>query len=361
MARIRAVVVEDSLTIRRYLAERLAADPEIEVVAQAEDGKQAIELVERLRPDVVTLDMMLPVLSGLTATEYIMAYCPTPILIVSSSHNRGEVFKTYDALSAGAVDVMEKPRGDQFDPGWDKRFIATVKLISKIKVITHPRAKFARASRGPVPAAEGLGLPAPESPYQCVAIGASTGGPAAVLELLCGLGADFPLPILLVIHIGEPFGVALCDWLDGLSPIRVSWATPGEMLPAPGAAKVFMAPHHQHLVVRERRLWHTDAPERHSCRPSVDVLFESVAREFASTAIACLLTGMGRDGAAGMRAVRQAGGVTLAQDEESCVIFGMPHEAILLGGASQVLPLGPMAATLRFLAAPDRMARGGPG
>src|SRR5689334_15475942 len=144
MARTRVVVVEDSLTVRKYLVQVLASDPEIEVVGEAEDGKQAIELVERLHPDLVTLDMVLPVLSGLTATEYIMAYCPTPILIVSASLNRGEVFKTYDALSAGAVDVLEKPRGDRIDPAWERQLLTQAKLVSRIKVITHPRAKFAR-------------------------------------------------------------------------------------------------------------------------------------------------------------------------------------------------------------------------
>lgn len=361
MSKLRVVVVEDSLTVRKYLVDTLAADPEFEVVGEAEDGKQAIELVEKLRPDVVTLDMMLPVLTGLTATEYIMAYCPTPILIVSSSHNRGEVFKTYDALSAGAVDVLEKPLGTQFNPAWDQQFRAKVKLVAKIKVITHPRAKFARTSRAPAPVGQPPLLPVPERPFECVVVGASTGGPGAVLELLCGLGADFPLPILLVIHIGEPFGVALCDWLDGLSPIRVGCAKHGDVLPEPGQARVFMAPHRRHLMVRERRLWLTDDPERHSCRPAVDVLFESAARQFGPAVIACLLTGMGRDGAAGMQAIQRAGGMTLAQDEQSCVVFGMPREAIMLGAADRVLPLNEMAVTLRALAEQGQIKRRKPG
>ena len=149
MAKIRVLVVEDSLTVRKRLCEVLAADPEIEVVGDAGDGKRAIELCRSLRPDVVTLDMMLPVMSGLAATEYIMAHCPTPILIVSSSTNRGEGFKTYEALAAGAVDVLEKPRGDESDGEWERRFIATVKLVSRIKVITHLRAKLGALGRTP--------------------------------------------------------------------------------------------------------------------------------------------------------------------------------------------------------------------
>ena len=145
MTRVRILVVDDSLTIRRRLCEILSADPGLEVIGEAENGKRAIELCEILRPDVITLDMVMPVMSGLAATEYIMAYRPTPILIVSASLNRGELFKTYDALAAGAVDVLEKPSAHDVDTGWEQCFIATVKLVAKIKVITHVRARFSAA------------------------------------------------------------------------------------------------------------------------------------------------------------------------------------------------------------------------
>jgi two-component system, chemotaxis family, protein-glutamate methylesterase/glutaminase len=354
---IRVMIVEDSLTVRKYLVDVVGADPELELVAEAEDGKQAIELCERLRPDVVTMDMMLPVMSGLTATEYIMAYCPTPILIVSASFNRGEVFKTYDALSAGALDVLEKPAGVQSQEAWEQRFRENVKLISHVKVITHPRAKLAGSRAAGLPAI----LPAFRTNYGCVAIGASTGGPGAVLELLCGLPPDFSLPILLVIHISAPFGAAMCEWLDGLSPIRVVAAKDGQKLPGPGEpSKVIMAPPDRHMVIENGRVRFSDVPERHSCRPSVDVLFESVAREFGARGIACLLTGMGRDGAAGMHAVRLAGGMTIAQDEASSVVFGMPREAIALGAAKVVLPLNEIAPTLKGAAFQGRDQGGRP-
>src|SRR5919197_2984900 len=220
MANIRTLVVEDSLTVRKRLCEVLGADPDIEVVGEAEDGKQAIDLCRQRRPDVVTMDMMLPVMTGLAATEYIMAHCPTPILICSSSINRGELFRTYDALAAGAVDVLEKPPGDDRDGAWERRFIDTVKLVSRIRVITHPRARLGdlgrlRTTLPPVmPAAAG------QSRCELVAIGASTGGPAAIVEILRALPGSLRLPLLIVLHINEPFGIAFAEWLDGQTDRR---------------------------------------------------------------------------------------------------------------------------------------------
>jgi two-component system, chemotaxis family, protein-glutamate methylesterase/glutaminase len=349
MARTRVLVVEDSLTVRKRLVEVVESDPELELIGEAEDGRRAIELCQRLRPDVVTLDMMLPVMTGLAATEYIMAYCPTPILIVSASTNRGELYKTYDALAAGALDVLEKPRSDESDEAWDGLFTSRVKMASRIKVITHPRARLEKARRAP-DAPPTVHLAAAAEECRAIAIGASTGGPAAVLRILRGLPATFPLPILLVIHIAAPFGVALAEWLDGESPLRVAFACDGDPLPPPGQGRVIMAPAERHLVVERHRLRLSNAPERHSCRPSVDVLFESVAREVGQGAAACLLTGMGRDGAEGLLAIRRAGGATLAQDRETSVVYGMPREATLLGAAEQVLPLDAMAPALEAIA-----------
>lgn len=352
MASIRVLVIEDSLTIRKYLVDVLTADPDFEVLGEAEDGTRAVELCETLRPDVVSMDMMLPVMSGLAATEHIMAYCPTPILIVSASINRGEVFNTYDALNAGAVDVMEKPTEAQSGNEWEQGYKRTLKLVARIKVITHPRARLpvrrqlspARGFKPP----QAVGLVA-----RCVVIGASTGGPGAVVSILQDLPSTFPLPILLVLHIDAAFSVALSDWLATVSPIPVRQAVDGELMPCPGMPGVIIAPPDRHLVLHANRLWTTSDPERHFCRPSVDVLFESVAREMPRSVIACLLTGMGRDGAKGLLAIKQAGGVTIAQNQESCVVFGMPREAIRLNAARQVLPLNEIAPTLLQLAEPQ--------
>jgi two-component system, chemotaxis family, protein-glutamate methylesterase/glutaminase len=350
MATIRVLVVEDSVTVRRCLCDALAADLELEVIGEARDGKQAIELCQTLRPDVVTMDMMLPLMSGLGATEYIMAHCPTPILIVSSSTNRGELFKTYEALAAGAVDVLEKPQGDETSGTWERRFVTTVKLVSRIRVITHLRGRL-RPLRQPtaIPPRASFTSPAARCGAAIVAIGASTGGPGAIVEILRALPAAFALPVLLVMHINEPFGTAFAEWLDGQSECRVAYAHDGDLVSA-RAGQVIMAPPDRHLVVNKGLLRLTVEAERHSCRPSVDVLFESIAREYGSAATACLLTGMGRDGAQGLLEIRRAGGFTIAQDEATSVVYGMPREAVLLEAADRVLPLGDIGPTLAALA-----------
>jgi two-component system chemotaxis response regulator CheB len=286
---------------------------------------------------------MLPVITGVAVTEYVMAFCPTPILIVSASTNRGELFKTYDALAAGAVDVLDKPYADTVDARWAESFLAAVRLVSRIKVITHIRARLRGASP---PLAPLPGRSAEARPPRAALIGASTGGPAALVQILRALPVDYRLPILLTMHIGEPFGVALADWLDGLSNLRVRCARDRDPLPPVGEPGVIMAPPLRHLVVEQGRLRLTNDPERHSCRPSVDVLFESAARELGGAAVGCLLTGMGRDGAAGLLALRQSGAHTIAQDEASSVVFGMPRAAIEIGAAEQVLPLDLIAAAL---------------
>ena len=334
------MLFRSSLTVRRRLCEVLATDAGIEVVGEAEDGKRAIELCQALRPDIVTMDMMLPVMTGLAATEYIMAHCPTPILVVSSSINRGELFKTYDALAAGAVDVLEKPGGHEPEGRWEEHFIATVKLVARIRVITHLRARLKAfpPPLAPDPVSAAAAQPAGQR-CRLIAIGASTGGPAAIVEVLRGLSPQVKIPVLLVLHINQPFGSAFAEWLDAQTTRRVTFARDGEPVAAL-AGRVVLAPPGRHLVVRSGRTHLTQDPERHSCRPSVDALFESVALDCGAVAAGCLLTGMGRDGAAGLLALRRAGGLTIAQDEATSVIYGMPREAALLGAAARILPLG---------------------
>jgi two-component system chemotaxis response regulator CheB len=251
--------------------------------------------------------------------------------------------------------VLDKPRGDEHDAEWDRRFVAALKMVARIRVITHPRARLGRGRTpvaGPSPSAPPAAPTerAAAEPEACriVAIGASTGGPGAVARILRALPPRFQLPILLVMHIGEPFAPALADWLDRQSSRRVYYPRDAEPVAAV-AGRVAMAPPGHHLVVRAGRLRLRDTPERNWCRPSVDVLFESVAAECGATAAGCLLTGMGRDGAAGLLAIRAAGGVTLSQDEASCTVFGMPREAELLGASQRVLPLAEIAGAIAAL------------
>lgn len=328
-ARLRVLVVEDSPTVLAHIRDVLQGQSDIEIVGEAHDGQQAVAMCQRLRPDVVSMDMMLPGMDGQAATEAIMAHCPTPILIVSSSTNRGELLRTYEALAAGAVEVLEKPSGRQPEGEWERRYLMLLRLVAKIRVITHVRARLSRPGRSAVP-------PAPRR--AALALGASTGGPGALMQVLQSLPAPAPLPILIVMHINAVFSRGFAEWLDGQTRHSVRYAHGGETL-AQIAGQVILAPPDAHLILRGGQLALSHAPPRHSCRPSVDVLFESLAAELGVGVAAALLTGMGRDGAQGLLAIRRAGGATLAQDEASSMVYGMPREAAQLGAAERVLPL----------------------
>jgi two-component system chemotaxis response regulator CheB len=338
MGALRILIVEDSATVRRHLTDVFSADPACTVVGEASDGERAFELCQNLRPDVVTLDLALPGMNGVEATRRIMASCPTPIVVFSGADNRTPGMRLVDALSAGAVDAVEKPTR-YTTGGWAEDLLARVKLAARAPTITQPLGRLK-----PEPA------PPREQPPRAVVIGASTGGPSAVREILKGLPAGFPLPIVLVMHLSESFESPMVEWLGKNSKVPVRHAVNGEPLPPVGQPGLVMARADRHLVLRNGRLWLTDEPERHSSRPSVDLLFESAARELGSGAIACLLTGMGKDGAEGLKALKDAGAMTLAQDEASSAVFGMPREAIQLGAAKYVVGLKDMAGWLVTLA-----------
>lgn len=325
MRPLRVLVVEASEASRERMVRALATDCTVDVVAETGHGADAIALCEELRPNVVALGSAVGPVDALGVTEHVMAHLPTPILLVPPVAYAADA---EEILAAGAVDVLP-PVGAGDAAAWAERLRAALRVVARVPVITHPRLRLAP----PAPRPPGLGLGA----LRVVAVGASTGGPAAVAGLLRTLPPDYPVPILLVIHVGEPFGGALVRWLDALSPLDVAFAVDGERVPHRG--RVLMAPPDRHLRVEGGRVRLTSDGDRHSCRPSVDVLFESVAREYGPSAAGCLLTGMGRDGAAGLLALRRAGAVTFAQDEASSAVFGMPREAIALGAARRVLPL----------------------
>ncbi|HEX8697621.1 MAG TPA: chemotaxis protein CheB [Myxococcaceae bacterium] len=338
MSALRILIVEDSLMVRRHLVDVISADPSCTVVGEAADGERGFQMCQRLRPDVVTLSLTLPGMNGVETTRRIMAACPTPVVAFAGAENRAPGLRLMDALTAGAVDALEKPARPTTG-SWAEELLARVKLAARGPTRLHPagpsRPEFASAR---------------ELSPRAVVMGASTGGPSAVREILKGLPADFPLPLVLVMHLSDAFEFPMVEWLSKNSRVPVRHAVHGEPLPPVGQPGVVMARADRHLVLRGGRLWLTDEPLRNSCRPAVDLLFESAARELGPRAIGCLLTGMGRDGAEGLNALKEQGAMTLAQDEASSAVFGMPREAIQMGAARFVVSLKDMAGWLVTLA-----------
>jgi two-component system chemotaxis response regulator CheB len=340
---IRVLVAEDSPTVRNWLVDVLRREPDVEVIGVAEDGRRAVEICLERRPDVITMDLAMPGMDGLLATEYIMAHCPTPILVVSASENRGEIFKAYDALAAGAVDILEKPLAGGADEAWLAAFVEKIRMAARIRVIMHPRARFAQLHRARPEALE------PARRFSVVGIGASTGGPAAIMHVLRRLPDSFDAPILVALHVHPAFAALFRDWLASqIARPVIAFAEGLTLEDAAGA--VVVAPGGGDLVLRGSRLRLARAGSPGDHAPSIDALFGSMADAQGAAAIACLLTGMGRDGAAGLLKVRRAGGVTIAQDATTSVVYGMPREAVRLGAALRVLPLGEIAASLAALA-----------
>lgn len=328
---IKILIVDDSPLVRQVVGAILGADPAIQVIGYATDGKEAVEKAFQLRPDLITMDINMPGMDGLEATEKIMAYRPTPILIVTSARDRRGVQITMEALAVGALEVIEKPTPLP-DDSWEvlgARLIEKVKLLAGVKVITHLKGR-SRHLPGRV-RAESQG-----KAHRVVGIGVSTGGPGVLSQILKRLPADFPLGLLIVQHMSDGFMPGLVEWLSREVRLPIQLAGEGDPV-KPGL--VLMAPEGAHLVVQQggrARLRQALPVGGH--RPSADVLLHSVAAIYGEAAIGVLLTGMGRDGAEGLRAIRDAGGYTIVQDEESCAVFGMPKAAIELGAAQEVLP-----------------------
>ncbi|MCA1908069.1 MAG: chemotaxis-specific protein-glutamate methyltransferase CheB [Magnetospirillum sp.] len=338
---IRVLLVDDSSLARGLLRSFLEDDGGFAVVGEARNGREAVEMTRALRPDLVTMDLEMPVMGGLDAIEEIMCTKAVPILVVSSV---ADAQNAYAAVAKGAVDVVSKP---SLDPAEHAEFVAKAKLVAKIPVITHVRAlRVPPLAPCPVPS------PPVTSPSgregRVFAIASSTGGPQALAKLLAALPGDFPCPILVAQHIADGFAAGMADWLTTLSPLPVRLATDG-MLVESGA--VILAPSERHLVVTSsRRLNLLERGERDVYRPSCDALLTSVANVWGKRAVGIILTGMGSDGAKGMAAIKAAGGATIAQDEASSVIYGMNRVAVEKGAAARVLGLDGIAPAMRDLA-----------
>jgi two-component system, chemotaxis family, protein-glutamate methylesterase/glutaminase len=343
---LRVLVVDDSAVTREYLAQLLGADPDLQIVGTACDGEEAVALAEQLRPDVVVMDVIMPRMDGYLATRRIMERVPTPIVLVSASLDPDEVAVTFRAIQAGALAILEKPSGPG-SPAYKaeaQRMIQTVKLMAEVRVIRRWPQRPARVSAG----ASGIVAP---GKIRFIAIGGSTGGPQVVAEILSRLPATLPVPIAIVQHMTPGFSSGFVAWLNRESPLSVKLAEAGE-LAQPGVA--YIAPDRVQLGITPHGRFRcvSQAIPGGFC-PSVSFLFQSVTESYGSAAMGVLLTGMGTDGASELGQLRQAGGVTIVQDEESSTVFGMPGAAIKNGAAQHVLPPAQIADFIGSLAGAD--------
>jgi two-component system chemotaxis response regulator CheB len=382
---IRVLLVEDSPVALTILKRMLASCPDIMVVGTARTGKEGLALVPVLQPQVICTDLHMPQMDGLEFTQEVMANFPRPILVISTSVQVEDTHNVFRLLQAGAVDVFPKPQG-AIGANYEtirQELISKIKILSGVAVFTLRRKKtkaselsqssypgilpketLPRSPTQPVvplkenqPAAK---MPARFTPVvssthptpivnpfmapKIVVIGASTGGPQALHTILTQLPKDFPVPVICVQHISEGFLKGLVDWLNGECPLSVRVALPGEV---PQAGIVYFPPERRHLELdTQGRFRCTSTPPLAGHRPSVTVTFNAVAQIYGKTAAGVLLTGMGRDGADGLHTIARAGGLTIAQNEKSCVVFGMPKEAIALGAAQHILPITDIAGFL---------------
>jgi two-component system chemotaxis response regulator CheB len=402
---IRCLVVDDSRTFRAVLR-RILAHGDIEVVGEAEDGHQALARIVELRPDVITMDVRMPGRDGLATLEEIMAVRPTPVIVISAEAGPERQGLAFRALDAGAIEVLPKPRADV--PGrYDREAEAirsAVRAVAGLTLVTRRRKGDARRPAAPPPpapppvrpgaaaagGAAGTGppraappVPAPGGPARpaltpwpgalaavlaapprpslhaprVIGVGASTGGPPALARILGALPASFPVPLLVVQHIAAGFEDGLVHWLGAVSPLSVKVAEDREPL-RPGT--VYLAPADRHLGAAAGQIRLSAEPPVHGFRPSATALFATLAREYGAAAGGVVLTGMGEDGAAGLRALRERGGWTAAQGPASSVVYGMPRAAVERGGAERTLELDEVAPALLALAAgPGTQGPGG--
>jgi two-component system chemotaxis response regulator CheB len=348
--KIRVLVVDDSAFMCRVLQEIINSDPQLEVAGQGRDGRDAVAMAEALRPDVITMDINMPHLDGLQATELIMSQHPRPIVIVSSESREGAA-STLKALELGAIDFVPKPSsGIDLDmKNVREELTRKIKLAAKVRVV-----RTATRSKLPVPHAP---LPAAATPaksaalasqgggkFPIVAIAASTGGPAAVMRVVAGLPAEFPAATILVLHMPETFTKQFTMQLAEIAPLPVKEA---EALESIQPGMIYLCPGSHHLRLTAAGRISLDPGARiEGYRPSADMAFESIAEYARALAVGVVLTGMGGDAARGAKAMKAAGGYVLAQDEATSMIFGMPAEAIKTGAVNEVLGLGDISAAI---------------
>ena len=333
---IKVLIAEDSPSIAAIMRDLLGRDPEIEVVGWAKTGGEAIDLRNSLNPDVMTMDLNMPRMGGLGATKLIASTRPVPILVVSQLIESRDSELAFEALRCGAVDIMGKPSGA--GPGGFSQIAE--ELIFRVKAVAHIRPR--RLVNKPALSAATPRVERNRSLRQgLVVIGASTGGPPALATILKGLPQYLPVPIAVVQHIAPGFVVGLRQWLQRESSLPIKLASNGEPLQG-GTA--YLAPDNFHLEIGAgKKLALAGGPPLQGHRPSIDRLMESAAQIYGGDVVGVLLTGMGRDGAQGLKKIREAGGWTIVQDEATSLVFGMPREALLTGGAEIISPLEKIA------------------
>jgi two-component system chemotaxis response regulator CheB len=325
---IRVLIAEDSRTQREMLLYMLEEAGGFEIVATAADGLEAVEKTEKLRPDIVLMDCHMPRADGFEATRAIMSRCPTPIVMCSSTLSQDEMSHTFDAIKSGALAFLVKPSVEDDAEAQGEALVQTLRLMSEVKVV---------GRRAPAPSpANRKSSPAERRRVRLICIAGSTGAPGIIADILSEIGGKPAAPILVVQHMAAGFVGGFARWLSDTIGLPVRVAQHGMKALA---GEVYLAPDERHMGIADRgKIALSDAPPEEGFRPSADHLFRSAARLYGATTIGVLLTGMGRDGAAGLTELRRAGGLTIAQDEPTCVVFGMPREAIERGGATHVLP-----------------------
>lgn len=348
---VRVLIAEDSAVCRMALVSILQTDPGIRIVGTAHNGQEAIEMVERLRPDLVTMDINMPVMDGYEATRQIMNQAPCPIVMISSNYDSAH---TFDALKAGALTVIKKPTSLD-SPETFAAITSQIKLMADVKVLRHWSED--RMKQGMQTAVAPLAKPI--EPFQprgfkprVIAIASSTGGPGALATILRPLPADFSVPILVVQHISEGFAEPFASWLDKQVSLSVRI---GRESDEPKAGQVLIAPDNCHMSLSSRGtiILCKKSPGETIC-PSANYLFHSVAKTYGATAVGVVLTGMGDDGADGLKELYDAGAYTIAQNKETCVVFGMPAVAISRGVIKQVQPVDQISGTLTKLVCPSK-------
>lgn len=340
---IKVLIVEDSHVMQQLLIYSLAKDPDLQVVGLADNGEEAIEATEKLRPDVIAMDWHMPKIDGLEATRKIMGTYPTPIVIVSSSYTVNEVMYSFAIIEAGALAIVNKPPSvdhpDYFKV--TRELIQTLKLMSEVKMVK----RFFGTTKKPAAAKPAIdGIYNAESEIKAVVIGASTGGPLVLQKIIAGLPKNFPAPLLIVQHISKGFVEGLVEWLNKTTQFPLHVAVNG-MQPLPGHA--YIAPDGFHMGVESGpRIVLSNHELENGLKPSVSYLFRTAAQFLGAKAVGVLLTGMGRDGAEELKLMKEKGAITIAQDQESSVVHGMPGEAIKLNAVTHVLSPDAITQTL---------------